>query len=41
MVCVVAGNLVLSNVVGVERLVYKRQAGAFTKQCGGGMNGVM
>ena len=33
-----AGNLVLSSVVGVERLVYKRRQVAFTKQRGGGVN---
>jgi hypothetical protein len=33
--------LVLGGVVGVERLVYKRKQVAFTKQRGGGMNGVM
>jgi hypothetical protein len=36
-----AGNLVLSSVVGVERLVCKRRQVAFTKQRGGGVNGVM
>jgi hypothetical protein len=41
MACVMVGNLVLNSVVGVERLIYKRRQVAFTKQRGGGMNGVM